>query len=205
LHPSNCATQAKTATWDRIDWNAIRDRIDLARVVTALLGPAIKRQGRRLLWRCPFHDDRDPSFQVDPERGTWKCWPCDLGGDAPALVMKLKGITFPEAVRVVAELSGVVTAGKALSEFRSPLRKSDTPTLRQPPPRSATAIRPANPASPPPERSSGLPPTDALDRVTEAANRLWTPEGTEALAYLHGRGLTDETIRVARLGWTPEL
>ena len=54
-----------------------------------------------------------------------------------------------------------------------------------------------------PERSSGLPLADAPALVTEAATRLWTPEGTEALAYLHGRGLTDETIRAARLGWTP--
>jgi hypothetical protein len=39
--------------------------------------------------------------------------------------------------------------------------------------------------------------------VTEAADRLWKPEGRQALAYLHGRGLREETIRAARLGWTP--
>jgi len=44
---------------------------------------------------------------------------------------------------------------------------------------------------------------EASTLVTEAAGRLWTPEGTEALAYLHNRGLTDETIRAARLGWMP--
>ncbi|HKM55212.1 MAG TPA: toprim domain-containing protein [Isosphaeraceae bacterium] len=43
----------------------------------------------------------------------------------------------------------------------------------------------------------------ALALLTEAATSLWTPEGTETLAYLHGRGLRDETIRAARLGWTP--
>ena len=61
-----------TAAGERIDWNDIKGRIDLARVVTALLGPAAKRQGRRLLWPCPFHDDRNPSFEVDPQRGTWR-------------------------------------------------------------------------------------------------------------------------------------
>jgi hypothetical protein len=45
-----------------------------------------------------------------------------------------------------------------------------------------------------------LPLTDALALVNEAAGRLWTPEGTDALSYLHNRGLTDETIRAARLG-----
>src|SRR3954447_25489859 len=98
-----------TAGGNRIDWNDIKGRVDLARVATALLGPAAKRQGRRLLWRCPFHDDCHPSFEVDTQRGTWRCWPCDLGGDAPALAMKLNGVDFPEAVRVVAELSGIVS------------------------------------------------------------------------------------------------
>ena len=102
--------------------------------------------------------------------------------------MKLNGVTFPEAVRVVAELSGIVAAsGRSAS----------------PPPRPKTASAASKPdkaASPPPERSSGLPLADALALVTEAADRLREPEGTAARAYLHGRGLTDETIRAARLG-----
>lgn len=152
-----------TATGERIDWNDIKGRVDLARVVTALLGPAAKRQGRRLLWPCPFHDDHDPSFEVDPQRGTWRCWPCNLGGDAPALVMKRNGLTFPEAVRLVAELSGIVTPSGQSASL---------------PPRPA--IPPAaKAASPPPERPSGLPLADALALVTEAAGRLWMPEGSE--------------------------
>ncbi len=169
-----------------LNWPAIRDRVDLARVVSALLGPASKRQGRRLLWPCPFHQDSHPSFEVDPQRNTWRCWPCNLGGDAPALVMKQNGVAFPEAVRIVAELSGIVASSGGSPRPRSPARLS--------------ASKPAKAASPPPERSSGLPPCEASELVTEAAGRLWTPEGTEALAYLHTRGLTDETIRVARLG-----
>ena len=127
-------------------------------------------------------------LKLTRSRGTWRCWPCNLGGDAPALVMKRNGVAFPEAVRIVAELAGIVTpSGRSAS----------------PPPRPATApaaSKPEKAASPPPERSSGLPLADALALVTEAAGRLWKPEGTEALAYLHERGLTDETIRAARLG-----
>jgi hypothetical protein len=48
-----------------------------------------------------------------------------------------------------------------------------------------------------------LSPADALALVEDASERIWTPEGTGALAYLRGRGLTDPTIRQARLGWTP--
>ena len=77
------STWTMTASGERIDWNDIKGRVDLARVVTALLGPAAKRQGRRLLWPCPFHDDRDPSFEVDPGRQTWRCWPLQPGRGCP--------------------------------------------------------------------------------------------------------------------------
>ena len=126
------------------------------------------------------------------ERRTWKCWPCNLGGDAAELVKLKNGVAFPEAVRIVAELSGIVT----------PSRRSANPTPR--PATAPPASKPAKAASPPPERPSVLTLADgALALLTEAATRLWTLEGTETLAYLHGRGLRDETIRAARLGWTP--
>ncbi len=48
----------------RTEWSEIKDRVDLAAVATNLLGPAPKRQGPRLLWPCPFHDDHDPSFRL---------------------------------------------------------------------------------------------------------------------------------------------
>jgi len=188
---------------DRIDWNAIRDRIDLARVVTALLGPAPGRRGeagRRLWWKCPLHQDRNPSFCVEPGRLWWKCFGCGEEGDAASLVMKLNGVAFPEAVRVVAELSGIVTSRVRSVSVQAPER---APNSLAASPLSGPAT--AKAASPPPERSSGLPLADALALVTEAAARLWKPEGTEALAYLHKRGLTDETIKAARLGWTPEV
>ena len=66
----------------RSEWSEIKDRVDLAAVAINLLGPAAKRQGPRLLWPCPFHDDHDPSFQVDLNRKTWRCWVCAIGGDA---------------------------------------------------------------------------------------------------------------------------
>ena len=94
---------------DRLDSPAIKDRSDLAAVATACLGSPGKRQGRHLLFLCPFHDDHHPSFKVDPERRRWHCWSCGIHGDAFDLVMKLQGVAFPEAVRIVAELSGIVT------------------------------------------------------------------------------------------------
>jgi hypothetical protein len=183
-----------SSTGDRIDWNAIRDRIDLARVATAILGPAPGRRGergRRLWWRCPFHEDKNPSLGIEPGKPWWRCYGCGEHGDAANLVMRINKVAFPEAVRVVAELAGIVAPS---GPFASP-----TPRPAIPP----AASKPTKTASPPPVEPSGLPLADALALVTEAAGRLWTPEGAKALAYLCGRGLNDETIKAARLGVTP--
>jgi hypothetical protein len=167
------------------DWKAERERIDLAAVATNLLGPAPGRRGergRRRWWSCPFHEDRNPSFCVDPGRAWWRCFGCGASGDAAALVMRLEGVTFPEAV---ARLTG------------GPVPARNVPT--RPSQRPAPSPRP----EPPPE-PSGLPEADAGALVDAAAARLWTPEGAGALAYLTGpRCLTPETIRAARLGCAP--
>jgi hypothetical protein len=172
-----------TARGDRIDWSGTKDRIDLAAIATALLGPAPGRRGERgLWWVCPFHQDRNPSFRVNTAKRTWKCYGCSEHGDAAALVMKLNHCTFPEAV---AYLTGKpAPSGKP---------------IRPRPPTASPAKTPDRPPDPP----SGLPLADALALVQDAAGRLWTPEESDALAYLKGRGLTEVTIKAARLGWTP--
>ncbi len=91
----------------RLDWQAMKLHVDLARVATALWGPAPLRKSKRLFWACPFHHDEHPSFQVDVQRQTWRCWPCGIGGDAIDLVKRLRGVNFREAARTVAELSGI--------------------------------------------------------------------------------------------------
>jgi DNA primase len=165
----------------RIDWTEIKDRLDLASVVTSLLGPAPGRRGGtgRLWWRCPFHDDKNPSFHVNPIRMTWKCYGCSEHGDAAALVMKIRGLTFPEAVAYLAGKPG--PSGKPNS------------------PRSPTASEPGKALGCSARKSSGLPLADAVKLVEDSAGRLWTPEGADALDYLRGRGLNEATIHAARL------
>ena len=199
MHAPVLSAFTTTARGERLDWNDMKDRVDMAAITTALLGPAPKRSGRRLLWPCPFHDDHDPSLQVDPTEGRWKCWPCNLGGDAPALVMRLRGVGFPEAVRIVAELTGIVVPSSEPTRRRLPARSG--PSRSSKPPAGPTVRA----AEKPPSGPTGLPPPDALRLVDEAAERLWTPEGRAALANLEGRGLTPEAIKAARLGWADKI
>ncbi len=84
----------------RIDWSDVKHRLDLGIVATNLLGPPRLRSGKRLLWLCPFHDDRNPSLQVDLARKTWRCWACAIGGDAAALVRRVNGWRLPGRGRV---------------------------------------------------------------------------------------------------------
>jgi hypothetical protein len=195
----------RTATAGRIDWDDIKDRVDLAAITTGLLGPALKRSGRRLLWRCPFHrPDNDPSFQVDPAERRWRCWPCNLGGDPPELVMKLQGVGFPEAVRIVAELAGIIAPSSRPAHPRPPAR-TPIPTTTGPTDGLA-AGSPGKAAERPPDGSKGLSPADALSLVDEAAKRLWTPAGRPAREYLiRTRGLTPESIRGAGMGWADKI
>src|SRR5262245_12723936 len=89
----------------------VRDRTDFTAVARAVLGgPPVKRIGSRLAWICPFHDDHDPSLLVDPAKGRWKCWPCNLEGDAVELVKRRLGIGFPEAILWLAELAGIAVS-----------------------------------------------------------------------------------------------
>lgn len=58
-----------------------------------------KRAGREHLVRCVLHEDRRASLRLNPGKGTWYCDPCGEGGDGIALVMRVRGLTFPDAVR----------------------------------------------------------------------------------------------------------
>lgn len=179
-------TKTKPRGW--IDWKAVRDSISLAEVATHLLGPAPGRRGergRRLWWNCPFHEDRNPSFCVDPGSPMWRCFGCDAHGDAPALVMRIKGMSFPEAVDDL--MGGSVNAPSCRSP-RPPRRGSPSPTTS-----TTASSRPEPPAE-------GLSGEAAAALVANAERRLRTPDGAAALDDLRGRDLTDATIRAARLG-----
>ncbi|MGE4650078.1 MAG: DNA primase [Myxococcota bacterium] len=90
----------------------VRDHTDLVELVGRNV--SLKRAGRSYTGLCPFHDEKTPSFNVNPERRSFYCFGCQEGGDLFAFVMKTESLTFAEAVRSLAREAGIeipVTAG----------------------------------------------------------------------------------------------
>jgi len=83
----------------------LRDRVDIVDLIGRYVG--LRRAGRSYKGLCPFHDEKTPSFSVSPERGSYHCFGCQEGGNAFTFLMKLEGLTFPEAVRALARENGV--------------------------------------------------------------------------------------------------
>lgn len=84
----------------------IRQRVDLAEVVSGYT--TLKKSGRRFKAICPFHQEKTPSFTLDPERGLWHCFgACSTGGDVFSFLMRAEGLSFPEAAERLAERAGV--------------------------------------------------------------------------------------------------
>jgi len=174
-----------------LSWQVIKDRIPIEAVAVSLLREPEGRSGSRgLWWNCPFHEDRNPSFNVDPERGRWKCFGCGESDDSADLVARLGSLTFPRAVERLAEMfslegRGCLQAPAPLVYHAPPRAKAEPPSVDQV---KALSLR-----------------QWAMRTTLEAVERLWSPQGREALEYLRGRGLTDATIGLARLGFVEKL
>ena len=93
----------------RLDFQAakeqIRQAVDIVDLVNGYL--PLRRQGRGYVALCPWHDDSRPSLQVNPERQSFKCWVCDIGGDIFSFLMRIEGLEFREALEMLAERAGV--------------------------------------------------------------------------------------------------
>ena len=87
------------------DVRRVREASDLV----ALFGERtpVRQRGRDFWCCCPFHEERTPSCKIDPSAQLWHCFGCGEGGDVFSYVMKLEDLSFPEAVRWLAERAGV--------------------------------------------------------------------------------------------------
>jgi len=102
----------------------VRDATDVVQLITERV--ALKQRGRLWWGCCPFHNEKTPSFKVDPASGLWHCFGCGEGGDVFGYVMRTDGLDFGEAVRTLAERAHI----ELTIDPRSATRKAQTDALR---------------------------------------------------------------------------
>ena len=148
---------------------------DIVRIVGDYV-PLKKSGAQNYSGLCPFHKEKTPSFSVHATKQFYYCFGCGEKGDVFKFVQKIENITFPEAVRAVAQKLGVAMPKQT---FSSEAEAKDA-KLR-------TALLEIH------ERACAF--------FQECLRR---PEGARAREYLAGRGLNDETIKQFRIGFAPD-
>ncbi|MBI4224408.1 MAG: hypothetical protein HY609_05695 [Deltaproteobacteria bacterium] len=83
----------------------IRNRISIVNLVSEHV--QLKRAGRNFKGLCPFHQEKTPSFTVTEEKQIFHCFGCGEGGDVFTFLMKVNGLSFPEALKELAKKAGV--------------------------------------------------------------------------------------------------
>lgn len=86
----------------------------------------MKKTGANYQGLCPFHNEKTPSFSINPGKEIFHCFGCGAGGDVFAFIMKMEGLSFPEAVRFLAARTGVTIEDRAQTpEERSKADEQD--------------------------------------------------------------------------------
>lgn len=153
----------------------VRERADLVEMVAARTGQ-VRQVGPRAMARCPFHDEKSPSFSIEPAQKLYHCFGCGVSGDVFKFVMEIEACDFPEAVERLAERYGVPIEYEELSpqEAQERDREKRIDTL--------------------------LEDTCAYyERVLRES-----PEAEAARAYLVARELSDELVAHWRIGFAPD-
>ncbi len=149
------------------------NRADIVQVVSDYVH--LKKDGKRFWGLCPFHNEKTPSFSVNPELNLYYCFGCKAGGNAVNFVMETEHMTFSEAALFLGE------------KFHMP-----PPTLNQDPDYEKKKT----------QRERLINANTEAARFYH--NLLWTEEGKKVLDYFHGRGMDDSVIRKFGLGASPD-
>ena len=151
----------------------MKDSADIVEIVSTYTD--LRRAGDRFTGLCPFHEERTPSFSVDPREKLYYCFGCEAGGDVFRFVQEKEGLGFPEAVEALGERYGVEIE-----------RESEDPRAEEARRRRARLGELL-------ERTAGF-----------YANYLSDhPEARKAREYLEARGLGGEVLRAFGVGYAP--
>lgn len=153
----------------------VRDAARIEEVVGDFV--RLRRRGANLIGLCPFHNEKSPSFSVSPAKGIFKCFGCGKAGDSLGFLMEVDQLTYPEAVRKLAERYSI-----DIEERQQSPEEQEQAQVKE-------TLFQIN---------------EAVANWFQA--QLWeTEEGQiAALSYFRERGFTDETIRAFRLGYAPK-
>jgi DNA primase len=131
----------------------------------------LKRRGRKWVGLCPFHTEKTPSFTVDEDKQLFHCFGCGVGGDIFSLLMERENLTFPEALKSLAERYHVPLP--AQQRVRPEVLKLEEKLFK----------------------------INELALAYFRKNLTGTAEGKKAFDYLKKRGLSDETIQTLKIGY----
>jgi DNA primase len=154
---------------------SVKQQADIVKVIEGYI--RLRKAGaQNYSGLCPFHKEKSPSFSVHAVRQFYHCFGCQASGDVFSFVAKIENVTFPEAVRIVAQKCGIPLPKR---EFSSPEQAAEA--------RLRTKLL-------------------DLHEIATAwfEEQLRSPEGAVAREYLAGRGLTPEGIKAFRIGYAPD-
>lgn len=152
----------------------VKNQGDIVRVVSDYV--TLKKRGSSYVACCPFHSEKTPSFNVNPGRGLFHCFGCGAGGSIFDFVMRIEGCGFPEAVRVVAEKSGIPIPVVEETEDHQKIARDRDNVLR------------LN--------------EWAAEFFELQLNE--SDAGAAAREYIRSRGIKEETAKLFRLGYAPD-
>lgn len=152
----------------------VRESVD----IVSLIGDytTLARRGSQYWGCCPFHNEKTPSFTVDPVKKFYHCFGCGVGGDAIKFVMEMESLSYPDAISELAKKNSIEVTYESGSGNVKIERDGDLDTVRE-----------------------------VYDRIALTFHFFLTQNqmGREALEYIKGRGLSEETISKFKLGYAP--
>lgn len=152
----------------------VAERLSIVDVVAEYV--PLRRAGGNFLGLCPFHGEKTPSFNVNPAREIFHCFGCGAGGNAFSFIMKIEGISFPEAVKLLAKKVGVEIEERQLTPAE---RKSQ-------------------------DEFGQFQKINELTASYYRSILMHGQEGEAARLYLAGRTVTAEVSEAYRLGFAPD-